>query len=772
MISIFVQLVGMAGNPVKDNLGFIENRGQIVCKDGSMASPVLFKALGAGPDVFVTTNGLTHIFQKKATGKKGEAQINWSRIDMVLEGAVIKKENVITSDALLQLSNFYYAHCLEGILNVKTWKKVIIKNIYPGIDWVLKADDTVGFSYDFIVHPGASPDKIKISYRGAEKINVNKQKDKITLQSSCGSLSEGALRVFDAQGRSINAAFKLKGNRISYSLGNYNKQYDLIIDPPLQWSRKEVASGTDYANSLVTPRDGSGDVILTGFAGSTDFPVANAYQGSNGGNDDIIVLRANTSGTVLWATYYGGTDFEGGKGIAADGSGNCYVAGYTNSTNFPVQNALYTNFQGGANDVALLKLNNLGQRQWATYYGSLNNDYAYAITCDLAGNSYVTGMTNSPSFPTVNPLQGTKAIAADAFIMRLTTTCTVTWATFYGGDDDDRGRGITLDAAGANLYVTGTAMGYFPVTSGVFQNGPKSPYSTEDIFVSKFTSLTGALIYATLCGGTDADIPEDIAIDNSGNAFITGYTFSADYPVFNPGGPAYVDSSLGSLATHDVFITELNPTATGVSWSTYLGGTSVDMAFGICYDPFYGIYITGSTSSTDFPVMVPTDNVFFQGNHGDAGNFYDFFIAWFGNNGAMQWSTFYGDANSNEGRSIDTDAQSNIFVCGADSNNVRLMKFNPVNMTGVTENAEGIMGIKLFPVPAQKQLTVELDLKRSCLAKLEIIDVAGRLVRSEKVNLFEGKNKLNADVGLLPAGTYLLRIVGGVEEIEQAFIKE
>jgi len=270
---------------------------------------------------------------------------------------------------------------------------------------------------------------------------------------------------------------------------------------------------------------------------------------------------------MLWSTYYGGTNFEGGKGISSDVSGNCYVTGYTNSsTNFPLLNAVQPSYGGGNNDIALLKFNNAGVRQWATYYGGTTFDYGNAIVCDAVGNSYVTGYTNSTTFPTVSAIQPVKNVVADAFIMKLNSSSAVQWATYYGGDDEDKGRGITLDLSGANVYVTGTAMGSFPVTSGAFQVFPSDPYSTEDIFVAKLNSTTAAVQYATFCGGYDVDIAEDIAVDNAGNAFITGYTFSSVYPIFNPGGGAYIDSTIGSLSTHDVFIQKLKGAATASPW--------------------------------------------------------------------------------------------------------------------------------------------------------------------------------------------------------------
>jgi len=760
-LAILVPVLVAATNPIKTSLGFRENKGQVAFADGKPASQVLFKTTGTSAGIFVTTSGMTYVFyQRETIGGTGEDQKNdtrWSKVEMCLQNADIRTENIKTENALPGVANFYYPHCPQGILGVKTWQKVTVADVYPGIDWVLNADEAKDLSYDFIVHPGADVSKIQVLYKGATSISLRENNTKLILRSKYGEITEGALNVFEKGGKKINAAFKVKGKELSYSIAPYDTRYELIIDPPLQWSQKEISSGTDYGNAIAVPRDGTGDAVVTGFAGATDFPTLNAYQGTNGGGDDMVMMRVNGSGTVLWATYYGGSGNDIGRGIAADVSGNCYIAGYTTSTDFPVLSAIQGSNAGGF-DLGIVKLNNAGVRQWATYYGGQFADAAYAITCDMAGNSYLTGYTNSGNFPTVTPIQSTKSVVGDAFIMKLDASSVVQWATFYGGDDEDRGRGITLDQAGANVFITGTAIGFFPVTSGCFQNTPASPYNVEDAWVVKLNAVTSVVQYATLCGASDADIAEDIAVDNAGNAYVTGYTFSADYPVFNPGGGAYVDSTIGSIGTHDVFITKINAAGSAAPWSTYMGGASVDMGFGICYDPFFGIYITGSTSSTDFPTQLPADNIFYQSVQGDGGNYYDFFIAWFTTGGALQWSTFYGDGNSNEGRGVDTDAQSNIFVCGADSNNVRIMKFNPGILTGIASMNVAGFSFKLYPVPAQNTLTLEVEMKKAGSVKVEILNAAGSLVRKEVLQSASGKNSFAFDVSALPAGNYLLRL--------------
>jgi hypothetical protein len=767
LATLLLPLALVAGNPFKSHLGFCENKGQVAGPGGKPATNVLFKVSGTAPGIFVTTQGLTYVFYKTESDPdtRETKSLSWSKIDLTLKNADISAARMEVSEPLPGVSNFYYAHCPEGILNVKTWQQVTFKNVYPGIDWVLKGSDVAGLAYDFVVHPGADPSQIRLQYKGAEKIELLENNSKILLRSRYGEMCEGSLRVLE-NGKELAARFKSAGSEVSLSINGHDSRYEMIIDPPLQWNRKLLSSGPDYGTAVAVPRDATGDVLITGFAGSTDFPVLNAYQGSNAGNDDIVIARLNASGTTLWATYYGGSGSEGGKGIGADVAGNCYVAGYTNSGNFPTLNPLYAAFQGGGYDVAILKLNNSGVRQWATYFGNMSTDYGNALVTDPAGNCYITGYTNSVNFPTLNAIQPVKNNVYDAFVMKINSSCALQWATFYGGDDEDRGRGITLDPAGANVFVTGTAMGQFPLSSGSFQTGPASPYQYEDGFVVKLSASNAAVQYSTLLGASDADYPEDVAVDNAGNAYVTGYTFSSNFPVVNPGGGAYVDSSLATLATHDVFITKLNSTGTAALWSTYFGGTSVDMAFGICYDPFYGIYIVGATSSTDFPLQIPADNVYYQATHGDGGNFLDFFVTWFNTGGVLQWSTYYGNANGNEAKGVDTDAGSNIFVCGSDSDNVELVKFAPGLTTGILAGASGEKHLKAYPVPARDELQVEAGLENGGAVLLQIFNSEGKLMRRESVN-----GNATLDIRSLPSGSYVLKYTDAVQSGEIKFTK-
>jgi Beta-propeller repeat len=397
-------------------------------------------------------------------------------------------------------------------------------------------------------------------------------------------------------------------------------------------------SGDDSGNAIAL--DASGNVFVAGGTKSSDFPTLGAYQSTLKGASNAFVLELNSTGsTLMYSTFLGGTGSDVANGLALDSSGNAYVAGSTTSTDFPPKNPLPSETAGGF----VSELNSSGNALvYSTYLGAGPRDFAAAVTVDAAGKAYVTGGTQSPTFKTttgvVQSTCGTDAncngAVYDAFVSVIQAGGgSLFYSTFLGGSASDEGLGIAIDSAG-DAYVTGvTQSSNFP---------PKNPIQAnfggvQDAFVTELNPAGTALLYSTYLGGTSSDAGSGIAVDGSGNAYVTGETGSSNFPVsLNATQPK-------SGGGNDAFISEIKSGGSALVFSTYLGGSLNENTStingggslaGIAVDSAgANIYVTGSTASTDFPAVAaeqPTSGLTgdaFVAKYSLAGGTADFTIA-------------------------------------------------------------------------------------------------------------------------------------------------
>jgi hypothetical protein len=382
-------------------------------------------------------------------------------------------------------------------------------------------------------------------------------------------------------------------------------------------------TGSDTATAIAVS---AGSIFVTGNTTSVDFPTvapvstANPFQKIYGGNTDAFVTQINTAGSSLvYSSYLGGSGADFGQGIAVDSVGNAYVTGTTQSANFPILGALQS-INNGSSDAFITKVNFTGEALvYSTYLGGTSADVAQAIQVDSTGNAYVAGYTFSTDFPLVAPLQSTLGGGADAFVAKLNAAGTaLTFSTFVGGSGDDRAYGIALDGS-KNVYITGSTISTnFPTTTGTFQPALKG---SSDAFVSKLNPSGSSLLYSTYLGGSGVDQGSAIAVTSAGLAFVTGFTQSSDFPTHNPIQPTLGLTSnnlCGTLPCADIFVTQLNAAGNALTYSTYLGGNGPDFGQAIAVDSTGDPYITGSTSSTNFPAIAGSYKSTLTGTAGNA----------------------------------------------------------------------------------------------------------------------------------------------------------
>ncbi len=342
--------------------------------------------------------------------------------------------------------------------------------------------------------------------------------------------------------------------------------------------------------------DAAGNAYVTGFTDSRNFPTLNALQPDNRGGFDAFVVKLGPTGNLINSTYLGGTANDAGSGIGVDASSNVSLSGITTSQNFPTANALQQNLTG-ASDIYVAKLSASGDRLlYSTYMGGSRDDAATSLAVDPVGNVYVAGATLSSDFRTVNAAQAAHGGGIfDAFVARLNPAGNqLVYSTYLGGGSADRGMRIAVDAAG-NAYVTGdTRSTNFPTANPA----QRSLGGSSDAFVAKLNP-NGSLSYSTYLGGTGIDGGAAIAVNTNGNAYVTGYADSTNFPT---AGPVQAAHGGGSF---DAFVARLDPSGSAMSYSSYLGGAGMDSAFGIALDRAGGAYVMGLTDSTNFPTVRP-----------------------------------------------------------------------------------------------------------------------------------------------------------------------
>lgn len=395
--------------------------------------------------------------------------------------------------------------------------------------------------------------------------------------------------------------FPLGGPALDSTLGGQQDAFVSKLDSTgttLIYSTYLGGSSADSARAIAV--DSFGNAYVTGITGSSDFPATmGVVQGMPGGSADAFVTKLNSNGSALvYSTYLGGAGFDQGVGIDVDTTENAYITGSTASTVFPTTMGAFDTScgtdgtcNGGLADAFVTKLNSTGTAlSYSTYLGGSAGDSGNAIALDGSNNAYVAGSSQSTNFP--NDVMGSPPAVPNAFLTKVNSTgAALSYSFLIGGSGTDSGLGVAVDGPGS-AYITGfTSSADFLTTMGAFQTACPNPCA--EAFVERFDTTGTAILYATYLGGTGDDQAQAIAIDSTGNAYITGFTFSDNFPPMDP-----IQTIRGGAS--DAFVTKLSANASSLVYSTFLGGSSEDSGNAIAVDGNGVAYIGGGTLSTNF----------------------------------------------------------------------------------------------------------------------------------------------------------------------------
>jgi hypothetical protein len=553
--------------------------------------------------------------------------------------------------------------------DIKTSRAVLYKSLYKDIDLKVYGVEKQ-IEYDWIVKPGGDPNNIRFRYKNVKGTRIDYEGN-LLIETEFGELMHkrpaayqrvkyhvgvgAGLRASPKEWKEVNVIFKkVTENTYGFEVGKYDKTRELVIDPVvLVYSTYLGGGNNDHIFALAV--DSSGCAYITGNTFSTNFPTEDAYQNSpGGGNRDSFLVKFSFPGNdLVYSTYFGGSGSDTGEAIQVDSSGRAYVVGYTNSTDFPTQGAYQDTYSGGDVDVTVTIFSSSGSSLvYSTYLGGSGMEEAFALALDSSKNIYITGRTGSTDFPTVNAYRDTFTASGqnqyDAFVTKIASSgSSLIYSTYLGGSDKETGYGIAVQ--GSNAYITGlTYSTNFPVRNE-FQGSHGG--GDKDGFVTKLSSAGNSLIYSTYLGGSGNDSAWGIAVDSSGSAYVTGDTYSSNFPTRD----AYQNTHGGG--GRDAFLTKFSTSGTTQEYSTYLGGRESDAAAHVVLNSSGYAYITGYTSSSDFPVKRAYQNTY----NGDL----DVMAAMFTPDGSsLAFSTFLGGSDLDSSRAIALDNSGNIYLAG------------------------------------------------------------------------------------------------------------
>jgi hypothetical protein len=558
---------------------------------GQTDKKVDFLAHGAGYGLFLSHAEAVMVFQHGTAVRMRPIGANASSQPEPLDPQASK-------------SNYFIGNVPERWhTNVPNYAKVRYRSVYPGIDLIYYGNQQQ-LEYDFVLGPGADPRTIALLFDAPAKPQLEHSGD-LVMHTAAGDVrwhKPLAYQEVNGSRKLVACDYVRKGRQVAFRLGAYDRSQPLIIDPELVYS---------------------------------------TYLGGSG-NENFF--SAPTSG------------------IALDASGNAYVAGSTSSSDFPIKSAFQTTLKAvpPSYNAFVAKFNPTGELVYSTYLGGSGHSGCTTSTClgdegngiavDEDGDAYITGDTASADFPTENAFQSVNNACSSfgcgqvAFVAKLNGTgSALVFSTYLGGSGGgDVALGIAVDMQG-HAYVAGyTHSQNFPVKNALQPTFGGS----YDAFVTKFDLSGSGLIYSTFLGGSGSDVGMGIAVDTRGDAYITGVTASTNFPIENAFQQQF-NSSSSSMA----FVTKLDANGDSLVYSTYLGGSNYDQAFGIAVDASHHAYVTGVTRSGDFP----TKNAFQKTPAGG-------FITKFDPAGtALAYSTYF----PADPVAIAVDADQNAYITGS-----------------------------------------------------------------------------------------------------------
>lgn len=632
-------------------LRFEENRGQF-------APPVRFGARAGGYSLQLSSRGATL------------AMPGSHRVEMSLVKANPAAE-IEGLDRMAARTDYFVGNRNQWRTGIANYSRVRYRGVYKGIDVVYYGNQNT-LEYDFVVQPGADPRAIRLKFNGGAAASVTAEGD-LALDVAGQRILQKKPVVYQedaADGRrEVAGRYAMVGrNEVALRIGDYDRTRTLVIDPVLVYCTYLGSSGADQITAVKLTSKGM--LYITGSTSTGEIPyIDGAYNNNNAGMIDVFLAIVNTatadgSFPLVYFSYLGGANNDIPLGIDVDSNGVAYMTGTTTSTNFPVVGSSLPNTGSGSEQQAFVAAIDPSQYGgvsliYSTYLGgTTGTNTGRGIAVDNNGNMYVIGTTQSTDFPvTASAYAGVLYGPQDAFLTQLNLhSSTPVYSTYLGGELDDDGRAIALGSNGLVYFAATTDSLQFPMEGPGYRQTLQGSIGIVIGVMDMTKSGEPSLVYSTYFGGNAVDEPRKIALDSKNRVMLTGYTLSSNFPVTADA----IQSRAGGNG--DVFVSIVNPgdPPRFLVYSTYLGGSQGEVAYGLAGDISGNIYVTGYTLSPDFPVKNAVQATWGRGTN--------LFVAKIqpgtaGQTGLL-YSTYLGAAGVYVGNALAVGPDGSVYVAG------------------------------------------------------------------------------------------------------------
>jgi hypothetical protein len=634
---------------------FVENRGQL-------DSRMKYQLKIPGGHAFFTPASILYQFvygqneaenrkdllEKAKSVNKTKFTLENVRLEFIGAAGGVKVEGA--EECRTKINDFRGSDPEKWIPGIRTYRKVIYKNLYPHIDLIVYGDKT-HIKQEYRINNGGDPEDIALRYEGIKDLKVNRE-GRLEIRTSEGLLVEDkplSYQTIDGNNVEVKTRYVVdKDNTVRFRVGKYDKEKELVIDPELIFSTYIGGSADEEATCIKV--DKNGGIYITGWTQSGNFPTTpGALDRIFNGNKDVFVAKLDSSGSgLIYSTYIGGANDDEAKRMALDTNGNVYLVGTTESSNFPVTAGVLDVSLGGMSDAFILKMNAAGTSLiYSTFLGGSGIERGSGITINESGNAFLTGQTSSVDFPTTPAAYDVSHNdGLDAFVTKLNPAGTaLVYSTYLGGSTgesthSDGGSAIAVDKNGNAYVLGGTNSSDFPTTPGAYKRNRGDLYDYfSEIFVTKLNATGSALIYSTYFGNYESDSGEEIVVDGFGNVTFTGTM---------------------ETGTNFAFVAKLDASGSDLIYEKDMIGTTGygDAGCGLAIDSNGTPYIAGVTENSDFPTTPDAYDTSFGGGR-------DLFIAKLDSMGkTILYSTFFGSADDEIAWRLALDESNVAYITG------------------------------------------------------------------------------------------------------------